>query len=544
MEVNQPDGTLAYQIQVFDQNQFQLLSTAVIPNAAGQAARFIRWGQSGLALLANAASSTQEGKLYLVDGTLVNPAGVADTTGGIEVTPVPTLTSLSPLAATVGSGGVTLSVEGRDFIGHPTVYWNGNPLATTVVNSSQLSAQVPAADLAAVGQAAITISNSGAALPASNAIPFSVNSAPPSGTQITVYSTGGNDLAWDAAAGKLYLSMPGVQGDAGDSIAIVDPVAGTVESTGFLGSDPGRLSLSDNGQYLYLGLDGENAMEQLTLPDFKVNARWNLGGATGLDGPYYALDLTAAPGAPQTTAVSLANFVLSPSAEAVMIYDGSTPRANPLPVTAYPFSGLAWSGSSAMLYSVDQEQPQDFLVLGVGASGAVLDQHYNGVLSPYAPSVHYDPGTGLIYSDGGQVIHPANGTVVGSYGASGLAVPDSALNRVFILGQTAAQSGTSNYTIESFDQRQFTALGAITIENVVGAPTALARWGSSGLAFTTQVGGQDWFAGTGPGQLYVVSGNFVNPAVAASRFSSPAPLLPVRKTWGRTNSSPRLQTRR
>ena len=43
------------------------------------------------------------------------------------------------------------------------------------------------------------------------------------------------------------------------------------------------------------------------------------------NGSYYALDLQAAPGVPQTTAVVLANFAVGPSTAAVVIYDGSGP---------------------------------------------------------------------------------------------------------------------------------------------------------------------------------------------------------------------------
>lgn len=100
--------------------------------------------------------------------------------------------------------------------------------------------------------------------------------------------------------------------------------------------------------------------------------------------PYYALDLQAAPGAPQTTAVTLANFDISPSAAEVVIYDGSTQRSNPLVVTQYPYSSLQWGSTDTTLYSVDEQEPQDFLVLGVGPSGAVLNQNYNRVVSPYS----------------------------------------------------------------------------------------------------------------------------------------------------------------
>jgi hypothetical protein len=530
LEVSQADGTTAFQIQSFDQMSYQLLHTIVIPNAVGEPANFIRWGQSGLAFVTNGGSSSTAGKLYILDGSFVSPFGVVDTSAGTPITPVPTLTGISPLTATVNSPAVTLSLTGRDFIGQPTVYWNGNALPTTIVSSTEVSAQVPASNLTAVAQAAVTASNSGTASPTSHSIPFSVNAPPPTGNQFSVLSTGGNNLVWDVTAAKIYVSMPGVQGDAGDAIAIVDPVSGTISSSGFLGSDPAPLSLSDDGKYLYTALYGANVIQQLTLPDFTVNTAWNLGGVGSFSGPYYALDLQVAPGASQTTAVTLANFGVSPSSVAVVIYDGPTARSTPLQSTLHSYSGLKWAGTASTLYAVDQEIPQDFLVLAVGSSGAMLSQHYDRVFNAYSAGIHFDPGTGLVYTDAGQAIQPSNGAIVGSYGASGLAVPDSMLDRLFILGQTSAQVGTSNYTIESFNQTTFAAIGSITIQNVVGAPTSLIRWGTNGLAFTTRIGGTADFIATGPGQLYVVSGSFVDPA-APSQSTAFTQLLPVRRTW-------------
>jgi hypothetical protein len=541
LEVNEPDPTTPlqritkFQIEVFDLTHFQLLSTIDIPNSVGHPTNFIRWGQAGLAFVTSAGSSAA-GKLYILDGTFVNPSGVQDTSIGTQLNPVPTLTGISPLTTTVGSGGLTVTVTGHDFIGQPTVYWNGNALPTTFVNSTELSVQIPASDLTSVGQAVITASNNGSLITASNSIPFSVNSAPPAGTQISVYSTGGNDLVWDANAARIYVSMPGIEGDSGDAIGIVDPVSGIVTSSGFLGSDPGKLSLSDNGQYLYVALNGANAIQQLTLPNFQVNAAWNLGGVGSFDGPYYALDLQVAPGAPQTTAVTLANFSVSPSSAAVAIYDGTTQRSNQLKSMAYPYSSLQWADNDSTLYAVDQQEPQDLLVLGVGSPGVVLNQHFDGIAGPYSTSIHYDSGTGLVYADGGQAIQPSNGSIVGSYSASGIAVPDSTLDRVFILGQTAAQVGTSDYTIESFDQTKFTAIASITISNVVGTPTALIRWGSNGLAFTT-LGWPANFIGISPGQLYVINGDFVKPSGTTSPLSRTVPILPVQRTWSLGTSS-------
>lgn len=532
LEVSEPDGTSAFQIQRFGQTQFHVQSTMVIPNVVGRPTNFIRWGQSGLAVVTNGSTGI-DGKLYILDGNFVNPSGAPDTSVGTLLNPVPTVTALSPLTATAGTTAVGLTITGRDFIGSPTVYWNGSALPTTLVSSTELSAQIPVSDLASVSQAMITVSNAGSTSLASNAVPFSVNSAPPTGTAIAVYGTGGNDLVWDANTARIYVSEPSVQGDTGDTIAIVDPVGGTVTNSTFVGSDPARLSVSADGQSLYTSLYGQNAIEQLALPalpNVTVNTLWNLGGVGTFSGPYYALDLQADPASSQTTAVILANFDISPSSVAVVVFDGSTPRSNELQATQFPYSSLQWSSDGSALYSVDQQIPQDLLALGVGASGVVLNQHYNGIVSPYSARLHYDGGTGLVYSDGGQAIQPSTGTVVGSYGASGIAVPDSTLDRVFILGQTAAQSGTSSYTIESFNQTTFAAVGSVTIDNLVGTPTALIRWGSNGLALATRVGNPNAFIGIGPGQLYVISGGFVASA-RSGESSSTVPFLPVRKTW-------------
>ena len=91
-------------------------------------------------------------------------------------------------------------------------------------------------------------------------------------------------------------------------------------------------------------------------------------------------------------------------------------------------------------------------------------------------------GTGLIYSDCGNVANPTTLATVGTYNAGGLLVPDSSLNRVFILGQTSAQANTNNYTIESFNQTAFTPVSSITLNNLQGIPFAFSRWGASGLA--------------------------------------------------------------
>ena len=126
-----------------------------------------------------APEDTTIGKLP-VDTTL-NPVRLG---GGIGIInfPIflntnPSIGSLSPMGATVGGSDFTLTVLGSNFGTGSTVQWNQSPRTTTVVSATQLTAAIPASDLAAVATATVTVSNQGAAGTApivSNGVQFNI----------------------------------------------------------------------------------------------------------------------------------------------------------------------------------------------------------------------------------------------------------------------------------------------------------------------------------------------------------------------------------
>lgn len=78
----------------------------------------------------------------------------------IAQNPVPFINQpLVPDAAAPGGPGFTLTVNGAWFLATSVVNWNGSPLATTFVSSSQLTAAVPASDIATASTAAVTVVN-------------------------------------------------------------------------------------------------------------------------------------------------------------------------------------------------------------------------------------------------------------------------------------------------------------------------------------------------------------------------------------------------
>ena len=74
-------------------------------------------------------------------------------------TSAPTLTSLTPSSATAGGPAFTLTANGTSFVTGATVLWNGAARTTTFVSSTQLTASIPASDLAAAGSVPVTVRN-------------------------------------------------------------------------------------------------------------------------------------------------------------------------------------------------------------------------------------------------------------------------------------------------------------------------------------------------------------------------------------------------
>ncbi|MDB5742946.1 MAG: Kelch domain protein [Polaromonas sp.] len=94
-------------------------------------------------------------------------------------TPLPSLASMAPSSATAGGTAFTLSVMGSNFVNASKVRWNGADRPTTFVSSTQLSAAIPAGDIAAAGTAQVSVFNPAPGGGTSPALAFSVNAPPP-----------------------------------------------------------------------------------------------------------------------------------------------------------------------------------------------------------------------------------------------------------------------------------------------------------------------------------------------------------------------------
>jgi hypothetical protein len=113
--------------------------------------------------------------------TVVNPLAAGGASNALTFTitkpgdnPVPTIISIAPSLAQVGSGALTLTISGSGFVAGATVQFGGTTLVPSLTSSGQIVVTIPAELLAAVGTFDVTVSNPDPGGSLSNAVPFRV----------------------------------------------------------------------------------------------------------------------------------------------------------------------------------------------------------------------------------------------------------------------------------------------------------------------------------------------------------------------------------
>lgn len=286
-----------------------------------------------------------------------------------------------------------------------------------------------------------------------------------------------NDLIFDQGTQKVYASIPG-DVSYGNSLAPIDPATGNVSQPIFIGSDPTRLAVSDNNQFLYAGLDGASGIRQFTLSSQLAGAQFPLGFDSS-SGPLYVNDLEVQPGNPSVLAVARKNKGFSPNTVDVALFDHGVRATN---IRDEWIFGITFGGSPSLLYGATIFG--DLESISVSSNGLSLLSSSRNLIGG---DIKFD--NGLIYSTSGEVLDPATSTLLGTFPVSGLVVPDSSAGRVYFLQWTNA---SPTVTIFGFDNQTFLPLEYLTIPNVAGTPGSFIRWGADGLAFRTS-GSQVYF---------------------------------------------------
>jgi hypothetical protein len=74
---------------------------------------------------------------------------------------MPTITELAPDNTSAGGPAFILTVNGSSFSGTATINWNGAAQNTTHMTANQLTATIPASEIATPATVAVTVTNPG-----------------------------------------------------------------------------------------------------------------------------------------------------------------------------------------------------------------------------------------------------------------------------------------------------------------------------------------------------------------------------------------------
>jgi uncharacterized protein (TIGR03437 family) len=186
-----------------------------------------------------------------------------------------TITSLNPVSAPVGGNQFQLTVTGTGYqSGLSSVYWNGTPLSTSYISTTQLYAIVPASLLTTIGTALISVQTSG--FGATNQVGFFVSGASavtvtPASLSFT-YALGGNfptaqtlSVSSSVAIGGFNVSVSGSAN--GINWLTASPTSSSIPGTVSVNVVPTGLAIGTyNGSVTITGYSvGSNVVIPVTL---------------------------------------------------------------------------------------------------------------------------------------------------------------------------------------------------------------------------------------------------------------------------------------
>jgi hypothetical protein len=316
--------------------------------------------------------------------------------------------------------------------------------------------------------------------------------AGPEGLTVRFVTLAANDLAWSGVHQKIYATVPSNSAAHGNSVAQINPVSATIETSSFAGSEPGILNASDDGQFLYVALGGANSIRRKALPSLQQDILIPIAPDPTF-GSLFANDVQAAPGLPHTIAVARrtsSNF--SGTAAGVVIYDDAVVR----PSVAAPQGGglalnwLQWGQNASLLYGNTSENTSFAVAhMSVDASGPTITSSQMNVGDAFNfGRLHL--ANGLLYADGGEIYDPATKSVVGRFVTPpgdwprGV-LPDPVHNKLFMVSDDYG-----GVALRSFNLSTFTPISTVrmSLRTRSNSHVRIVRWGTDGLAFATEDG--------------------------------------------------------
>lgn len=304
---------------------------------------------------------------------------------------------------------------------------------------------------------------------------------------VKVLNLKSNDIIYLPSTDRLYVSTS--EGGAyGNSLCVVDPYHGTIDTCYAIGGSPGVMAVSDDEKFIYIGLTTIPEIVRFSLQSQQAELRFGMGSAGPIYGPNFADDIAVAPGAPEVVAVSLMSQLTGPRHTGVAVFDNGVQRPAVTPVHTGSNS-LAFDPNTGLLYGFNNESSEFGLrKMAIDANGVTVLSLTEGLFYKFGDEIEY--AEGKLYSGLGQVVDISGDTpaLAGQfdsnyslYNAGVEVAPDS--NVVYFLNSTYSPW----LALQTFDKSNYSLIEEREFLNLGGYVWDLVNWGGEGkLAFITQ----------------------------------------------------------
>ena len=293
-----------------------------------------------------------------------------------------------------------------------------------------------------------------------------------------------NDIVYDAMHDELLASVPGSVRWHGNSILRLDPDTLKILGSAYVGSEPGRMALSDSGDTLYVALLGSAKIAKYDVASRTITKTFNVG-IHFMNGFLMAEDLDVQPGSETVIAVSRENWSVT-DREGAAIFDDGVQR--PWTVDEGYIDRVAF-GEGSRLYGLSVSTSSfPFTRMTVTQNGVVL---VDSVSADAMFDGDFEYASGRVYTYDGNIYTPEPLTLIGNFNEVGPPLIDVAENKVYVFARN-----TSNVQIDTYELNTLKLLHS-SQQPHGETPLRAVKCGKSKLAYT---------AGTyyGPGEKVYV----------------------------------------
>jgi hypothetical protein len=435
------------------------------------------------------AAGLRSGSILITDNAPDSPQSVMLQGTGITAYPVPSLTGVDPALILEKIDQQTLTVSGSNFFAVSRIRLNGIQIATSYGSPSFLTAIVPLNLVQNLGTLKLDVLTPSPGGGISNSI------------DVLIYKNiplSANDIVFEPYTRQIYASISANATSNPNTIVAVDPEKQNVGKFVPIGNNPDRLAVSEDGKFLYAGLDGDHAVQQFDIRNGKLGFLTPLPNDPYFGNSVLAGEIRPVPGRPQDYVVSLTVEGSPPPGGVSLVTNGvqrTVFHADTMQTAAV--SSLCFLSDPSTFYGYNGTQIVQFKIQNNSALQLTTLAPPAQALNPQFACDHK-----YLYDYSGSVFDPITNLNVGKYQLPDFSfgngvIPETPLGRTYFLTYAFA-------TLTAFDQQTFAQVGTLSFPTSI-SPYRLLRWGTDGFAFLNS-------NFTGSGDLILIRSGLAQPS--------------------------------